>query len=109
MKIERPRGPGGLPPEAPATAEAPAVPFAERLAGGERAAAAGPTERLQALVERLRSGEIRIEQALDALVEQSVAAAPLGPRGREQLRELLRAHLEADPTLSRLVREIDPR
>ena len=109
MKIERPRGPGGVEPETPATAEGPAVPFAERLAGGEPAAPAGRAEGLHALVERLRSGEIRIEQALDALVEESVAAAPLGPRGREQLRELLRAHLEADPTLSRLVREIDPR
>jgi hypothetical protein len=110
MKIDRPSGPTG--PDAPGPvgqterAGEPKVSFAETLGKSEGAAAVDPVG-VEALVGRLRAGEIGMDAALDTLVAQAVQGAPLGARGKEELRELLRAALENDPTLRRLAREIE--
>jgi len=113
MKIDRPSGP--KPPEEQAPVAdvgrkgAPALEFADALAGADGASAAGGvgTTGVEALVGRLRAGEIGVDAVLDTLVEQAVQGAPLGPQGRDTLRAMLRAALESDPTLQRLVREIE--
>lgn len=113
MKIDRPTGPqapdGQSPVGEAGRAGEPAVSFAETLGkteGADPTAAVAATG-VDALVERMRAGEIGIDAVLDALVEQSVQAAPLGPQGKQELREILRAALENDPTLRRLAREIE--
>ena len=113
MKVDRPVGPAA--PEAqPPVGEAkgatePSVPFADRLGRSDAATGAAGVDPagIEALVQRVRSGEIELRAALDVLVEQAVAGAPLGPAGKQELRELLRSALEADPALRRLAREIE--
>lgn len=113
MKVDRPKGPAATDAQAPVAdtgaVEQPAVSFAETLAGTPHAAgaAAVSTEGVEALVGRLRAGEIGIDAVLEILVEQAVQVSPLGPKGAEQLREMLRSVLESDPTLRALVREIE--
>ena len=113
MKVERPKGPVAPDAQAPVgdagRVDQPAVSFGETLAGSEVAsgAAAIAPESVEALVGRLRAGEIGVGAVLDTLVEQAVRGAPLGPRAVEQVREMLRSALESDPTLRALVREIE--
>ena len=75
----------------------------EGAAGTEAVAPAG----IEELVGRFRAGEISMDALLDSLVEGAVQGAPLGERGRMELREALRAAVENDPTLRRLAREIE--
>jgi hypothetical protein len=109
MKIDRPTGPQAPEEQAPVgdagAAKAPGVSFAETLGKAEGAAAVEPSA-VEALLGRMQAGEIGIDAVLDTLVEQSVQGAPLGPKGKQELREILRVALENDPTLRRLTREI---
>lgn len=113
MKVERPKGPTGPDAQAPVgevgIAKEPAVSFQETLAGASEAtgATAVAPESIEALVGRLRAGEIGVDAVLETLVQQAAQAAPLGPKGAEQLREVLRSVLESDPTLRALVRDIE--
>lgn len=113
MKVDRPTGPKPPDEQTPVgeagRAGTPAVSFADTLAGAEGAGAAGAVDPtgIEALIGRMRAGEIGADAVLDALVEQSVQGAPLGPKGKEELREILRSALENDPTLRRLAREIE--
>jgi len=115
MKIERPSGPTGPDAQSPVAETERAgetkASFAESLgkAGetGPVGAAAVDPSGVEGLIGRLRAGEIGVEAVLDTLVAQAVEAAPLGARGKDELRELLRSALENDPTLRRLAREIE--
>jgi hypothetical protein len=113
MKVERPAGPTGPDAQAPVgeagVAKDPAVAFKETLAGASEVAGTSPVaaESVEALVGRLRAGELGLDAVLETLVQQAAQAAPLGPKGAEQLREMLRAVLESDPTLRALVRDIE--
>lgn len=112
MKVDRPTGPVG-PKELEGGVERSGEPtesFASKLHGAQPPVAAtepGPIEGIEALVARLRAGEITMEGLLDSLVERTAASSPLGPRGREELRSILKAALDSDPTLRRLTRAIE--
>jgi hypothetical protein len=111
MKVNRPTGP--VAPDAPApvagaeVAKEPAVSFGETLATEASATPAIAPESVEALIARLRAGEIGVDAVLETLVDQAVGAAPLAPKAAEQLREMLRSVLESDPTLRALVRDIE--
>jgi hypothetical protein len=110
-KIDRPSGPT-QPPEGIAETDRagePKASFTDALGKSEGAtgAAAVAPAGIEELVGRFRAGEIGMDALLDSLVEGAVQGAPLGERGRMELREVLRAALENDPTLRRLAREIE--
>jgi len=115
MKVERPSGPKppdeSQPVAEPGRPGEPKVDFGEVLASTEAAgasgAAEGPPTSVEALVGRLRAGEIGVEAVLDTLVDQAARGAPLRPELRDGLREMLKAALQSDPTLRQLVREIE--
>jgi hypothetical protein len=110
-KIDRPSGPtqplDGI--AEPDRAGEPQAAFTEALGKSEGATgveAVAPAG-IEELVGRFRAGEIDMDALLDSLVEGAARGAPLGERGRMELREMLRAAVENDPTLRRLAREIE--
>jgi hypothetical protein len=80
--------------------------FREQLAdaaSGAQAAPAAPSSELEALVGRVRSGELSAEQAIEALVTRALSspmAARLDAAGRAGLEAHLRATLADDPVLA---------
>jgi hypothetical protein len=131
MKISG-TGPMPPPPEPtpdakPGKAEGPAEAFAQHLDGTAGPAGAGPTEArgpagaagaegpaaadpVRSVAADLRAGRITPEQAVDRLVEDTVARR-IGAGGPEAVRERLRASLvdllARDPHLADLVKRLE--
>lgn len=99
--IGRPPGAGGAGPlSGPAAPAASGEGFqVEHSAGAKAPEASDP-------LARLRSGEISVDQYLDARVDDAVSPliSKLPPEAVEHIRATLRAELENDPVLVELVR-----
>ncbi|MFZ5896482.1 MAG: hypothetical protein ACOY0T_35840 [Myxococcota bacterium] len=96
-----PGGPGGVGPlSGPASPSASGETF--RVESGEAPSASSGSS----LLDRLSSGEISVEQYLDARVEEAVAplVSKLPADAVEHIKSSLRADLETDPVLVELVR-----
>ena len=61
-----------------------------------------------AVIDQVRAGRLSVEQAVERLVDDAVAAVAdtLSPEQRQDLRSILRETIAADPTLSALANEI---
>ncbi|MBI2893635.1 MAG: hypothetical protein HYY06_08785 [Deltaproteobacteria bacterium] len=113
MKIDRPAGLGE--PEKAADgrverADKPSESFADKLHGTSPAAeAVAPPgiDDIEALVAQVRAGELTMDGLLETLVERVASSSPLGPHGRDELRSILMAVLDSDPTLRGLTRAIE--
>jgi hypothetical protein len=98
--IGRPKGPGGVGPlSGPGAPASSGEGFHVERAGAEAVKGSDPLSRLQ-------SGEISVDQYLDARVEEAVQplASKLPADAIEHIRSTLRAQLETDPVLVELVK-----
>ena len=98
------------------TGTVPQVPVARPEATGQRGAArpesageAGAAGVAAQLVERMRQGQITVEQAVDILVEHALEAVPadaVTDVQRAEMRRVLAELVHDDPALSGLVRSM---
>ncbi|MDH5673600.1 MAG: hypothetical protein OEZ06_15705 [Myxococcales bacterium] len=90
-------------------AEGVAAPEVSAGVGVAEAAGGAQGASVESLAEAVRSGAITAEQAIDALVEQSIEGlgGVLGPEERGEIGALLRQALQDDPALAALRDAVD--
>ena len=83
----------------------------EKVAPSSRASAAAPPDAVAEIAARLRAGELSVEQAVEALIDDAVrrqvGGATAGRAGLEaRLRELLKQYAASDPQLTQRIRRL---
>ncbi len=107
------KGPGDGPPKVGEVDSTDGVdeiaPSQSEPVGAPTATNAAPlTDPVAKITERLRAGEISVDQAVDLLIDDAVERQ-VGAAGREvasKLRQVLRSHASSDPTLSARIRRL---